>query len=90
MSKALNEKPNAEPLPASRARRHHSERPLSCRRPRTKTARCGSERSALIQAEAQSLYELWRDVESAPPVAGADRKRDSHRREHLSLGDASG
>jgi uncharacterized membrane protein len=65
MSKALNEKPNAEQLPASTS----AGIILNGRYlppPEDKEGKIWIRTSGLIQAEAQKLYEMWRDVESAP------------------------
>ena len=89
MSKALNEKPNAEPLPATAS----AGVILNGRYlppPEDKDGKIWVRTSALIQASAEDLYSLWRDVEAAPTVARADRKGDSNGRNDLSLGDASG
>jgi uncharacterized membrane protein len=65
MSKALTEKPNAEPLPSSAS----AGIILNGRYlppPEDKDGKIWIRTSGLIQAEAQKLYEMWRDVESAP------------------------
>lgn len=65
MSKALSEKPNAEQLPASTS----AGIILNGRYlppPEDKDGKIWIRTSGLIQAEAQKLYEMWRDVERAP------------------------
>ncbi len=65
MSKALNEKPNAEPLPvAASAGVVLNGRYLPP--PEDEDGKIWVRTSALIQTEAQVLYEMWRDVEAAP------------------------
>jgi uncharacterized membrane protein len=65
MSEALNEKPNAEPMPVTA-----SAGVISNGRylppPEDKDGKIWARSSALIHAEAQDLYWLWREVESAP------------------------
>lgn len=65
MSKALNEKPNAEPLSAGATAgvilNGHYLRP-----PEDKDGKIWIRISALIHADANDLYQMWRDVESAP------------------------
>jgi uncharacterized membrane protein len=65
MSEALREKPNAEQLPESAS----AGVILSGRYlppPEDKNGKIWIRTSALIQTEAQQLYEMWRDVQSAP------------------------
>src|SRR6266576_742171 len=65
MSKALNEKPNAEPLPAAgSAGVILNGRYLPP--PEDKDGKTWVRTSALIHASAEDLYRMWRDVESAP------------------------
>jgi uncharacterized membrane protein len=65
MSEALSEKPNAEPLPqASSAGVTVNGKYLPP--PEDKDGKIWVRTSALIQAGAKNLYELWRDVENAP------------------------
>jgi|KBSMisStaDraftv2_1062788.scaffolds.fasta_scaffold09821_1 uncharacterized membrane protein len=65
MSKALNEKPNAEPLPvAASAAVMLNGRYLPP--PEDKDGKTWVRTSALIHADAQELYDMWRDVEAAP------------------------
>jgi uncharacterized membrane protein len=65
MSKALNEKPNAEPLPvAASAGVVLNGRYLPP--PEDKDGKIWVRTSALIHADAQELYKMWRDVEAAP------------------------
>lgn len=65
MSKALNEKPNVDPLPATAT-------PgviLNGRYlppPEDKDGKIWVRTSALIHASAEDLYSLWRDIEAAP------------------------
>jgi uncharacterized membrane protein len=65
MSKALNEKPNAEPLPVATAAGIllHG-RYLAP--PEDKDGKIWVRTSALINANAEVLYSMWRDVEAAP------------------------
>ena len=65
MSKSLNEKPNAEPLPASASAGVILDgRYLPP--PEDKDGKIWVRASALIRARAELLYRMWRDVESAP------------------------
>ena len=65
MSKALNEKPNAEPLPvAATAGVILNGRYLPP--PEDKDGKIWVRTSALVHADAQELYKMWRDVEAAP------------------------
>lgn len=65
MSDALNEKPNAEPLPTmASAGVTLNGRYLPP--PEDKDGKIWVRTSALIQASANDLYEMWRDIESAP------------------------
>src|SRR3979411_2512425 len=65
MSKALNEKPKAEPLPVgASAGVILNGRYLPP--PEDKDGKIWVRTSALIHAEARALYEMWRDVGSAP------------------------
>ncbi len=65
MAKALNEKPTAEPLPASAsAGVILNGRYLAP--PEDKDGKIWIRTSALIHADSQELYEIWRDVENAP------------------------
>ncbi len=65
MSKALNEKPNAEPLPvAASAGVMLNGRYLPP--PEDKDGKIWVRTSALVHADAQELYNMWRDVETAP------------------------
>src|SRR5260221_5637698 len=65
MSKALNEKPNAEPLPVgASAGVILNGRYLPP--PEDKDGKIWARTSALIHADAHDLYRLWRDVEAAP------------------------
>jgi uncharacterized membrane protein len=65
MPKALNEKPNAEPIPASSGASviidGHYAPP-----PENKDGKIWVRTSVLIQAEPEALYNLWCDVEKAP------------------------
>jgi uncharacterized membrane protein len=64
MSKALNEKPNAEPFPvAASAGVVLNGRYLPP--PEDKDGKIWVRTSALIHADAQALYKMWRDVEAA-------------------------
>lgn len=65
MSKALNEKPNAEPLPAAAS----AGVILNGRYlppPEDKDGKIWVRTTALIHADAEDLYRMWRDVEAAP------------------------
>lgn len=65
MPDSLNEKPNAEPLPASgSAGMILNGRYLAP--PEDKDGQRWVRTSALVQATAEDLYQRWRDVESAP------------------------
>jgi uncharacterized membrane protein len=65
MPKALNEKPNAEPLPvAASAGVMLNGRYLPP--PEDKDGKTWVRTSALIHADAQKVYDMWRDVEAAP------------------------
>jgi uncharacterized membrane protein len=65
MSKALNEKPNAEPLPlGASAGVILNGRYLPP--PEDKDGKIWVRTSALIHADADDLYRMWRDVEAAP------------------------
>ena len=65
MSKALNEKSNAEPLPdAASAGVILNGRYLPP--PEDKDGKLWVRTTALIQANADDLYRMWRDVEAAP------------------------
>jgi uncharacterized membrane protein len=65
MSEALSEKPNAEPLPqASSAGVTVNGKYLPP--PEDKDGKIWARTSALIQADAKNLYELWHDIENAP------------------------
>ena len=65
MSNALNEKPNAEPLPvATTAGVVLNGRYLAP--PEDKDGKIWVRTSALINASAEDLYRMWRDVEAAP------------------------
>jgi uncharacterized membrane protein len=65
MSKALSEKPNAEPLPvAASAGVILNGRYLP--RPEDKDGKMWIRASAVIQVDANELYRMWRDVEAAP------------------------
>jgi uncharacterized membrane protein len=65
MAKALKEKPNAEPLPvAGSAGVMLNGRYLPP--PEDKDGKTWVRTSALIHADAQELYNMWRDVEAAP------------------------
>jgi uncharacterized membrane protein len=65
MSKSLNEKPNAEPLPVgATAGVILDGRYLPP--PEDKNGKMWVRTSALIHADAEGLYKMWRDVESAP------------------------
>lgn len=65
MSEALREKPNAEQLPeSSSAGVILNGRYLPP--PEDKDGKIWIRTSVLIQTEAEQLYEMWRDVESAP------------------------
>ena len=65
MAEALKEKPNAESVPESSAASviidGHYAPP-----PEDKDGKLWVRTSALIQAEPETLYEMWRDVEKAP------------------------
>lgn len=65
MSKALTEKPNAEPLPRAASAgiisNGHYLPP-----PEDKGGKLWVRTTALIQADAQELYRIWRDVGAAP------------------------
>ncbi len=65
MSKALNEKPNAEPLPTS-ASAGVIVNGRYLPPPEDKEGKIWVRTSALIHASAESLYHKWRDVEAAP------------------------
>src|SRR3979411_490967 len=65
MSKALNEKPKAEPLPVG-ASAGVILNGKYLPPPKDKDGKIWVRTSALIQAPANDLYKLWRDVESAP------------------------
>jgi uncharacterized membrane protein len=65
MSRALNEKPNAEPLP-SLASAGVTLNGRYLPPPDDKDGKIWVRTSALIQAGANDLYEMWRDIESAP------------------------
>ncbi|HEX3822139.1 MAG TPA: SRPBCC family protein [Candidatus Sulfotelmatobacter sp.] len=65
MSEALNEKPNAEPLPAAAS----AGVILNGRYlppPEDKDGKVWVRTSALVHAAAQELYKMWRNVEAAP------------------------
>ena len=65
MSKALNEKPNAEPLPATASAGvilNGRYLPPA----EDKDGKIWVRTSALIQGSAEDLYSLWRDIEAAP------------------------
>jgi uncharacterized membrane protein len=65
MSEALNEKPNAEALPTmASAGVTLNGRYLPP--PEDKDGKIWVRTSALVQASANDLYEMWRDIESAP------------------------
>jgi uncharacterized membrane protein len=65
MSKALNEKPNAEPLPTvASAGVILNGRYLPP--PEAKDGKVWVRTSVLIHADAEDLYSMWRDVEGAP------------------------
>ena len=65
MSRALNEKPNAEPLPTlASAGVTLNGRYLPP--PEDKDGKMWVRTSALIHASAEDLYNMWRDVEAAP------------------------
>jgi uncharacterized membrane protein len=65
MSQALNEKPNAEPMPpAASAGVMVDGKYLPP--PEDKDGKIWARTSALIQADANDLYNLWRDIENAP------------------------
>jgi uncharacterized membrane protein len=65
MSRALNETPNAEALPTmTTAAVILNGRYLPP--PEDKDGKIWVRTSALVHAEARTLYEMWRDVESAP------------------------
>src|ERR1700685_1990406 len=65
MSKSLNEKPNAEPLPVgATAGVILNGRYLPP--PEDKDGKMWVRTSALIHVDAEDLYKMWRDVESAP------------------------
>jgi uncharacterized membrane protein len=64
MSKALNEKPNAEPFPVTAS----AGVVLNGRYlppPEDKDGKIWVRTSALIHADAQALYKMWRDIEAA-------------------------
>jgi uncharacterized membrane protein len=65
MSKALNEKPNAETIPVT-ASAGVIVNGRYLPPPEDKDGKIWVRTSALIHAEAQDLYWLWREVESAP------------------------
>ena len=65
MSKALNEKPNAEPMPAAAS----AGVILNGRYlppPEDEDGKIWVRTSALIHADAEDLHRMWRDVEAAP------------------------
>jgi uncharacterized membrane protein len=65
MSEALNEKPNAEPLPTSAS----AGVILNGRYlppPEDEDGKIWVRTSALIQVDSQELYDMWRDIENAP------------------------
>ena len=65
MSRALNEKPNAEPLPTlGSAGVILNGRYLPP--PEDKDGKLWVRTSALVQSDPKRLYEIWRDVENAP------------------------
>ena len=65
MSKALNEKPNAEPMQvAASAGVMMNGRYLPP--PEDKDGKIWVRTSALINADAEDLYKMWRDIEAAP------------------------
>jgi uncharacterized membrane protein len=65
MSKALNEKPNAEPMRvAASAGVMMNGRYLPP--PEDKDGKIWVRTSALINADAEDLYKMWRDIEAAP------------------------
>jgi uncharacterized membrane protein len=65
MSEVLNEKPNVEPVPtlasAGGMLNGHYIPP-----PEEKDGKVWVRTSALIQADADRLYQIWRDIENAP------------------------
>jgi uncharacterized membrane protein len=65
MSNALNEKPNAEPLPVA-ASPGVILKGRYLPPPEDKDGKIWVRTSALIQADAENLYSMWRDVEAAP------------------------
>jgi hypothetical protein len=65
MSEALNEKPNAEPLPSSASAGVILDGPY-LPPPEDKDGRIWVRTSALIHADAARLYEIWHDLENAP------------------------
>lgn len=65
MSKVLNEKPNAEPLPGS-ASAGVIVNGRYLPPPEDKDGKLWVRTSALIHASAEDLYAMWRDVEAAP------------------------
>ncbi len=65
MSNALNEKPNAEPLPAA-ASAGVTVNGKYLPPPEDKDGKIWVRTSALIQAGADNLYQLWRDIKNAP------------------------
>jgi hypothetical protein len=65
MSKALNEKPNAEPLPTA-ASAGVTVNGKYLPPPEDKDGKTWVRISALIQADANDLYKLWGDIENVP------------------------
>lgn len=65
MSKVLNEKPNAEPLPTL-ASAGVSLNGRYLPPPEDKDGKIWVRTSALVQADANDLYDRWHDVENAP------------------------
>jgi uncharacterized membrane protein len=65
MSNALSEKPNAEPQPAATSA-GVTVNGKYLPPPEDKDGKIWVRTSALIQADADALYQLWRDIENAP------------------------
>jgi uncharacterized membrane protein len=66
MTEALKEKPNAEPVPASSGASVIIDGGHYAPPPENKDGKLWVRTSVLIQAEPESLYKMWRDVEKAP------------------------
>ena len=88
MSKALNEKPNAEPLPTvASAGAILNGRYLPP--PEAKDGKVWVRTSVLIHADAEDLYSMWHDVEGAPLWQEQIEKVTLHRGNNIALGHAN-